>query len=105
MTDTEFNALVDETLSRIEAALEASGADIEYETSGGILTLEFEDGSKIVINRQGANQELWVAAKSGGFHYRWQDGAWRNTRDGSELFASLSTCVSQQAGTPVTLAG
>lgn len=103
MTETEFNRLVDETLERIESAIERSGADIEFETASGILTLEFEDGSKIIINRQGATQELWVAAKSGGFHYRWADGAWRNTRDGSELFAALTGCVSQQAGEAISL--
>lgn len=103
MTETEFNQLVDDTLLKIEGGIEASGADIEYETAAGILTLEFADGSKIIINRQGATQELWVAAKAGGFHYRWTDGAWRNTRDGSELMAALSACVSQQAGEPVVL--
>lgn len=103
MTETEFNQHVDDTLMRIEAAVEASGADIEYETASGILTLEFADGSKIIINRQGATQELWVAAKAGGFHYRWADGAWRNTRDGSELLAALSGYVSQQAGESVKL--
>jgi CyaY protein len=103
MTETEFNQLVDDTLMRIEAALDASGADIDFETAQGILTLTFPDGSKIIINRQGANQELWVAARAGGFHYRWQDGAWRNTRDGSELMASLSRWVSEQAGEPIEL--
>jgi CyaY protein len=103
MTETEFNRLVDDTLERIESAIERSGADIEFETAAGILTLEFEDGSKIIINRQGATQELWVAARSGGFHYRWADGAWRNTRDGSELFAALGGCVSQQAGEAISL--
>lgn len=103
MTETEFNRLVDDTLERIEGAVEQSGADIEYETAAGILTLEFEDDSKIIVNRQSATQELWVAAKSGGFHYRWVDGAWRNTRDGSELFAALSICASQQSGSPVSL--
>lgn len=103
MTETEFNQRVDATLMQIEAAIEASGADIEYETASGILTLEFADDSKIIVNRQGATQELWVAARAGGFHYRWADGAWRNTRDGSELLAALSGYVSQQAGEPVRL--
>lgn len=103
MNETEFNQLVDATLAKIEQAIDASGVDIEYETASGILTLEFEDGSKIIINRQGANQELWVAAKSGGFHYRWDGSAWRNTRDGSEFFEAVSTCASQQAGEAVKL--
>ncbi len=98
MTSSEFNLLVETTLAQIEQAVETSGADIDFETTAGILELEFDNGSKIIINRQSATQELWVAAKSGGYHYLWKDGAWRNTRDGSELFASLSRYVSEQAG-------
>ncbi|MBZ0106251.1 MAG: iron donor protein CyaY [Sulfuricella denitrificans] len=97
MTPSEFNQLVEKTLAQIEQAIEASGADIDFETAAGILELEFGDGSKIIVNRQAATQELWVAAKSGGYHYLWKDGAWRNTRDGSELFASLSRYASEQA--------
>lgn len=103
MTETEFNQLVDATLRKIEAALDASDADLDYETAAGILTLEFEDGSKIIVNRQGPTQEIWVAAKSGGYHYRWDGAAWLNTRDGSELFQSLSTYASQQAGEAISI--
>lgn len=99
MIDHEFNALADAMLARIEAALEACDIDFDFETKpGGVLELEFENGSKIIINRQSASQELWVAAKSGGYHYVWKDEAWRNTRDGSELFAALGRYVSEQAG-------
>lgn len=103
MTPSEFTQLVDATLTRIEQAIEASGADIDFETSAGILELEFQNGSKIIINRQSASQELWVAAKSGGYHYVWKDDAWRNTRDGSELFAALGRDVSAQAGQTVEM--
>jgi len=103
MTETEFNQLVDATFLKIEAALDASDADLDYETAGGILSLEFEDGSKIIVNRQGPTQEIWVAAKSGGYHYRWDGTAWRNSRDGSELFESLSAYASQQAGEAIKL--
>ena len=58
MTETEFNQEVDATLMKIEAALDAQDADFDYETGAGILTLEFEDGSKIIVNRQGATQEI-----------------------------------------------
>jgi len=95
--------LVETTLAQIEQAVETSGADIDFETTAGILELEFNNGSKIIINRQSATQELWVAAKSGGYHYLWKDNAWRNTRDSSELFASLSRYVSEQAGEALEL--
>ena len=104
MNDSEFNALADAALGKIEAGLEASEADLDFEmASAGVLEIEFADRSKIIINRHGAAQEVWVAARSGGFHYRWDGGAWRDTRDGSELMAALSRLVSAQAGQPVVL--
>lgn len=103
MSESEFLQLVDASLERIEALIEAGGYDIEPSRSGNVLTLEFDDGSKIVINSQAAMSELWVAAKAGGFHYRHDGQGWRNTRDGSELFAALSRFASAQAGETILL--
>jgi len=103
MTDAEYTQLADAFFKHLDQALEE--ADIDYELApGGILEMEFDDGSKIIINRQPPMHEIWVAAKSGGFHFRWQDGAWRDTRGGDELFAALERMVSQQAGEKVRLA-
>ncbi len=52
MNETEFHQLVDSQLERIEAAIDEAGADIDYETSGNVMPLEFDDGSQIIINRQ-----------------------------------------------------
>ncbi len=71
--------------------------------SDGVLEIELADGSKIIVNRHSAAKEVWVAARSGGFHYRFSDGQWRNTRDGSELYAALSALASAQGGAPLTL--
>jgi len=68
-----------------------------------VLEIEFADGSRMVINRHGAAREIWVAARSGGFHFRWDGSVWRDTRDGAELFAALSRLVSAQGGQPVLL--
>ena len=104
MDDKEFNALADTILTRIEMALDASDAAIDFElAAGGVLELEFADGSKIVVNRHGAAREIWVAARAGGFHFRWNGECWRDTRDGTELLEKLSTLVSQQAGEVVSL--
>ena len=93
MTENEFNELADAVFKRIEQTLDASGTDIECNLNGPVLELEFEDGSKIIINRHGPNQEIWLAAKSGGFHYALQDGQWISRRDGSELFLKLEELV------------
>ena len=104
MTDTEFEALAGSALAAVEHAIEATGLDIDIQAKGaGVLDLEFEDGSKMIINRHAAARESWVAARSGGFHFRHDGTAWRDTRDGAELFAALSGLVSAQAGATVTL--
>ena len=105
MTESEFEALADAAIAALERALEASALDVDLETKGtGVLELEFADGAKIVINRHTAARELWVAARSGGFHFRHDGSRWRDSRDGSELFAALSRLCSAQSGTPVILA-
>jgi CyaY protein len=103
MTDSEYLALAEATLDAIERSVDASGADIECERSGNVLTLEFDTGGKIIVNLQAAMHEVWVAAKAGGFHYKYRDGKWLDTREGGELFASLSTLASAQGGEPVEL--
>ncbi|HLQ24421.1 MAG TPA: iron donor protein CyaY [Acidiferrobacterales bacterium] len=107
MNDAEFQQQVADTLLRIEQAVEASGVDIEFENAGDILTLEFENGSKIIINKQGAAKQIWVAAKAGGFHYNYDaaQNRWLNDQTGAELMQELSRLVSTQAGSPVSLHG
>lgn len=63
-----------------------------------MLEIEFADGSKIIVNRHGVAKEIWVAARAGGFHFRWDGAVWRDTRDGTELMEKLSALASQQAG-------
>jgi CyaY protein len=102
MTESEYTHLADATLNHLETALDA--AEIDYERAGGgVLEIEFADGSMIVVNKQAAAQEIWVAAKSGGFHYRWDGAAWHDTRGGEELFAGLARMASAQAGETVEL--
>ncbi|AEV25586.1 MULTISPECIES: iron donor protein CyaY [Azospira] len=104
MEESAFNALAEKTLAAIEAGLENSGADVDFELgAGGVLEVEFADGSKMIINRHGAAREIWVAARSGGFHFRPDNGNWIDTRDGSELFAKLERLLAEQAGEPVPL--
>lgn len=103
MTESEFRKLAEHTLDAIEAAIERVGADIELARADNVLTLELADESKVVVNSQAPMRQVWVAARSGGFHFGWDDGVWRDTRDGSELFAALSRVVSAQGGQPVLL--
>ena len=97
MNETEFHQAVDAVLARIERSVEASEA-LEVDLEAGILTVTCPDGTRVIVNRQAPNREIWVAARSGGFHFAWRDGAWRDTRSGAELFASLTRIIALQAG-------
>ena len=104
MTPSEFDSMADATLERIAQALDESGADCDCEPKGaGVLEFEFADASRIIVNRHSAAQEIWVAAKSGGYHFRWNGSNWVDTRDGGELFATLSKLVGGQSGSRVIL--
>jgi CyaY protein len=118
MEESEFHKRVDAILTVVEAAMDNTESDIDAELNGGILTLTFENGSKIIVNRQTPNREIWVAAKSGGFHFRYDmryekntsDSSeqantaqqkltsWHNTRTGESLADLLTRVVSEQAG-------
>ena len=104
MEESAFNALAEAELARIEAVLENCGVDLDIELKpGGVLELEFDNGSKMIINRHTAAREIWVAARSGGFHFKPEGGRWIAGRDGAELYALLSQVVSEQSGTQLTL--
>ena len=103
MNESEFNTAIDTTLLAAEDALEALDLDLDMETSGGILTLTFANGSKVIVNRQGATREIWVAARSGGFQCGRQDMHWVCNTTGEELGALLSRVCSEQAGEAVRL--
>lgn len=86
MNDTEFHQLVDNQMQMIEESIDNSGADIDYEMSGNVMTLEFADRSQIIINRQEPMHEIWLASKSGGFHFKLEQDKWICSKTGVELF-------------------
>jgi len=104
VTESEFERLADAALAALERAFEQAAPDLDLQAKGsGMLEIAFDDGSKMVINRHTAAREIWVAARSGGFHFRHDGAAWRDSRDGSELFAAVSRLAGEQAGEPVAL--
>jgi CyaY protein len=98
MTESEFLEIADAVLERIEAAFDDDAFDVDLARQGGVLEITFDDGAKIIVNQHLPNRELWIAARSGGFHYREENGMWRNTRDGGEFFGQLGELVRAHAG-------
>lgn len=100
MTESEFHRAVDAALARIESSVEGE-EDLDVDLESGILTVTCPDDTRVIVNRQTPNREIWVAARSGGFHFRFADDAWRDTRSGDELFASLARILESQGGVRV----
>ena len=104
-TDSEFIATADALLARIGAALdtalEDSDADVDWSLNDGILEIDCAARGKLIVNRHVANREIWVAARSGGFHFRAQDGGFVDTRSGAALDATLTRLLREQAGLDV----
>ena len=107
MNESDFNQLAEDTMTAIEEAIDDCGVDIDYDSAGGILTLEFSNASQIIINKQTPLSQLWVAARSGGFHFDYDanDQRWRLQGAGEALFSCLSRYCSEQAGEEVRLVG
>ena len=107
LTDAQYHEAISATLARIEKTvdswLEDDVIDIDAARTGGMLTLSLPDRSQLIVNAQPPLQELWLAARRGGFHFKLDDqGVWRDTRSGEEFFEMLSVCAGEQARKQLT---
>ena len=107
MRDSEFVAVTDRVLAAIGAALDAaidsSDADLDWSLNDGVLSIDCGAGGKLVVNRHVPNREIWVAARSGGFHFRLDAGSWCDTRSGQELGAALTGLLGLQAQVTIAI--
>jgi len=102
LNDADYRRLTHALLSQVESQvdtwLDADVIDIDTHRSGGLLELAFPNGSKIILNTQPPLHEVWMAARGGGYHFKWDGRVWRDTRDGVEFLQRLSQEASAQAG-------
>ncbi|MCC8380626.1 iron donor protein CyaY [Xenorhabdus stockiae] len=102
MNDSEFHQLADQLMSHIEEQLDnyEGDADIDCETNGGVMTLSFDNGSKIIINRQEPFHQIWLATKNGGYHFDYRDNQWVCDRSGNDFLSMLGQAITEQSGEP-----
>ena len=102
LSDADYQRTGGQLLAAIEAAadrwLQDDLIDIDTQRTGGLLELVFPNDSRIIVNLQPPLQEVWLAARAGGYHYRHVQGRWLDTRDGSDFFEALSRHASAQGG-------
>jgi CyaY protein len=107
LSDSEFIAAAYRALAAVgealDAALAVSDADADWSLNDGILEIDCGGAGKVIVNRHLPNREIWVAARSGGFHFRPREGLWRDTRSGDELAAALTAILRAQAQLAVVL--
>ena len=108
MTDLEYQNQAESVLKAVEQACDRlndeSDVDIDNQRTGGMVTLTFSNHSQIIINLQKPLQEIWMAARAGGFHYKFNGEQWLDTKDSREFFANLSRYASEQCGQPLVFA-
>lgn len=103
MTETEFIELAESTLQRIQAAVEAAAGEVDVDRQGNVLTIEFDDGFQIVINKQTPTQQLWLASLKGGHHYERSGDQWVDTCSRRTILQDLSALLTQKLGRNVEL--
>jgi CyaY protein len=104
MTEHEFLGACASVLDEVEDTIDACDIDADMQRGGNLLEIELMNGSKIIVSGNAPVRQVWLAARSGGFHFRYDDGRWVDTRSGEPFFEVLSRCVSQQSGQVVRLA-
>jgi CyaY protein len=102
LSSTEFNETADALFEQIVEIIDAADAADDVELNQGVLEITCANKSKIIINRHAPTQEIWIAAKSGGYHFRWADGSWLDTRTAEPLSDAISRVVFEQSGVQVS---
>lgn len=103
MNDSQYNLIADDLLLAVEEAIEDCGVDIDYEGVSGLLTLTFQNGTKIIINKQAPLHQIWVATKFNGHHFEIKDDLWVDNRGAGEFWQFISEAVSKQANATIVL--
>jgi len=103
ISESEYKEMINDLIIEIEDALEELDNGIDYESSDGFLTIFMVNKSQIIINRQTAALQLWLAAKSGGFHFDYVNNGWQDDRTGESFLNTLNRCLSEQSGEKIAL--
>ncbi|WP_437680601.1 iron donor protein CyaY [Sorangium sp. So ce131] len=105
LTEQDFDAVADRALRALDRQINEISEGVEADLESGILTLEFEDGTKYVVNSHRAARQIWMAAERAAWHfdYRPSEGRWVAQKSGDELWSALESVLSRKLGRPVKL--
>ncbi len=103
MTESQFLDAADAMLAQIESTIEQSAAEAQCSLTAQVLTIDFDDGTTMVVNAQTPMRQLWLASRAGAMHFGYDGAAWRDLRSGEEFFDAVSRLVSQHVGRKLDL--
>lgn len=103
MTESEFIQLIEDFFAELEEAIEDADLPLEVECGGGIMTITFNNGGQMVINRHTPMHQLWLAGKAQGYHFDYQDGQWICNRSQRDFFDVFNESATQMAGEPINI--
>lgn len=109
ITENEYDALALPELSALMEALDSLDAlndsGVEAELAGDILTIEFSDSTKYVVNSHRAARQIWMAASLSAWHFDWDPDRkqWIAKKDGDELWQTLSRLIAKKLDRAITL--
>ncbi len=104
--EEEYEKLAYPELTALLKALDALESEaFEAELAHDILSIEFADGSKYVINSHRAARQIWMAAEHSAWHFDWRpsEKRWVAAKTGDELWATLARVVSGKVGAALEL--
>ena len=102
ISEEQFEPLADETMRQLLEAIIACSDDLDPDLQAGVLSIQFEDDSKYVVNSHRAARQIWMAAERSAWHFDPRGGRWL-TRGGEELWATVSAVIGRKLGETVEL--
>jgi CyaY protein len=106
LSEEQYESLAFPELLALVHALDALDApDVEAELASDILSVEFSDGTKYVVNSHRAARQIWMAAERNAWHFDWvpEKRQWIAEKSGDELWSTISRVIGKRLGATVTL--
>lgn len=106
LSEEQYEALAFPELGALVRALDTiEHPDVEAELASDILTIEFSDGTRYVVNSHRAARQIWMAAERNAWHFDYEPEKkqWIAEKSGDELWATISRVIEKRLGAKVLL--
>ena len=106
LSESDYDALAVPELQKLIESLDSlTSESVEAELASDILTIEFADGARYVLNSHRAARQIWLSAERSAWHFDFlpNRSGWIAAKTGDELWGTLRALLSTKLGEPVEL--